>query len=87
MDEITSVWSGLKEAESRDVSVQCFVSETSVYLADQRSFQLWRQRGVEGDVLCQDCVLLDTQGRLLRVMISPARGTLSLLEREFILLR
>ena len=87
MDEITSVWSGLKEAESRDVSVQCFVSETSVYLADQRSFQLWRQRGVEGDVLCQDCVLLDTQGRLLRVMISPARGTLSLLEREFILLK
>ena len=39
MDEITSAWSGLKE--SRDVSVQCFVSETSVYLADQRSFQLY----------------------------------------------
>ena len=87
MDEITTAWSGLKEAETLTCSVQCFVSETSVYLADQRSYQLWSQRGVEGDVLCQDCVLLDRQGRVLRVMITPARRTLNVLEREFIVVK
>ena len=87
MDEISSAWSALKEGESLPCSAQCFVSETSVYLADQRSYLLWRQRGLEGDVLCQDCVLLDREGRLLRVMITPARGILNILERQFLLVK
>ena len=87
MDEFSSAWAALKEGESLPCSVQCFVSETSVYLADQRSYLLWRQRGLEGDVLCQDCVLLDREGRLLRVMITPARGILNILERQFLLVK
>ena len=87
MDDISSAWASLEEGETLSCSFQCFVSETSVYLADQHSFQLWRQRGLQGHVLCQDCVLLDRKGRLLRVMISPARGTLTVLERQFLVLK
>ena len=84
MEQLEEVWSGVREGESLACSIPVHVSQVFVYPADHAAYLYWTQQGVEGPVLCQDCLLVDNQGGGLRVMVHPLKRPLALLEQSFI---
>ena len=87
MDQIVEVWPSLHQSQPLACAWQCYVSQLFIYPASHQTYQHWRSQGVQGDVLCQDCLLVDRKGRNLRVMVSPVRGTLGILERSFLVVK
>ena len=87
MEEIIRLWPKLQDRQSLACSVQCYVSKLYIYPASPKPTEHWRTRGVEGSVLCQDLLLLDSEGLRLRVMVSPLLRTLAVLEDTFIIVK
>ena len=88
MEDISRIWSTLDDNVPASVTISGYISQIFVYPASYQTYQFWKRKLnslKKGSVLvCQDCVLLDPLGNLMRLTIHPSIGILLRLEASYV---
>ena len=82
MEEVIRNWNVWNEDTDISVSIDVIITELTLYPASFQTAQFWRRqyKALSLPLVCQDCVVVDTDGYQVTVTTHPSLGTLTRLE-------